>query len=328
MDYTPFKYGRRKDGLKYNWEEIDSYKFTNKPVIFIFGGNLTTTTREANGYIKLVGSSLESYRAKEVDIIAASYEGEIAEKRGNEIALSQRAIFNAHNFFDKTIRPALDKITSISEMENFLSRMIFVGHSAGAIIINQIMDSMNNYFLYRVKDNKQMADYLMSDVQCFCYAPGAPIKQNVTAFYATPFFDRESAWKKLLISVQGDIKGEYPEKFTDNFDPMKPIAYTNNALKEHNFVAVRKGNSFILITGKLSDKNDHSIACLRNTQSEYSAFVSDCCEGVLKKFVENGQSDFKYSSFHDEFYKIKEYSEREAQKASIGNELALSKKEE
>ena len=51
----------------------------------------------------------------------------------------------------------------------------------------------------------------MSNIQCFCYAPGTAIKQNVTAFYVSPFYDKEGKWKKLLFETKGEIRTQYPE---------------------------------------------------------------------------------------------------------------------
>ena len=71
MDFTPFKYGKRSLGNKNNWEDIeDVYVFKDKPAIFIFGGNLTTTTEIANGYAKLIGNIFKGYVASMADIIS------------------------------------------------------------------------------------------------------------------------------------------------------------------------------------------------------------------------------------------------------------------
>ena len=310
MDKTPFKYGCRKVGARNNWEDLDKpYSLQNKPAIFIFGGNLTTTTKEANGYAKLINNSFKKFTPSTADIISVSYEGEAAEKVGNSITLSERAKFNAVNFFNQTIYPTLKNVKNYREAEGVLKKLIFVGHSAGVNIISTIMESTENYLLYKFNNDKSKVDNLMGNIQCFCYAPGTAIRQNVTAFYVSPFFDRESTWKQLLFTTSGDVRTQYPAGFIDKFDSSKPISYTNNALKQHKFVAVRRGDSLILITDKLSDKNDHSIACLKNTKTEYSAFVSDISESVLNRFLINSLYNTNYS-FHDDFNMLKNYAEQ------------------
>ena len=308
MDKTPFKYGRRKVGNRNNWEDLEqSYQLKSKPTIFIFGGNLTTTTREANGYAKLIGNSFKQFTASTADIISVSYEGEIAEKQGNDIVLSERAIINASDFVEKTIYPALKDAQTEQELQNILKKLIFVGHSAGANIISVITSKVENYLLYKLDNNKEKVDSLMESIQCFCYAPGTVIKQNITAFNVVPFYDTESKWKDLLFFTKGDIKAQYPGNFMENFDPLKPKIYTTKVLKEHMFVAVRKGPSLILITDKLTDKNDHSIACLKNTNTPYSAYVSELSESVLNRFLINALYNANYT-FHDDFQMLRNFA--------------------
>ena len=309
-DLTPFKYGKRKIGSRNNWEDLQNpYVIENKPVIFIFGGNLTISTQEANGYAKLIGSSFKQFTASIADIISVSYEGEIAEQKGSTIELSSRAKTNASDFFNSTIYESLKDAKNEEKIRSILKKIIFVGHSAGTNVIDLITKQIENYLLYRFNEDQTKVNSVMGDIQCFCYAPGTAIKQNVTAFYVSPFYDKEGKWKKLLFETKGEIRTQYPEGFDENFDPLRPISYTKNALEKNKFVAIRRGLSLILITDKLSDKNDHSIACLKNSNTKYSTYVSGLCESVLNSFLLNSLHDTNYS-FHDVFNSIKHYVRR------------------
>ena len=325
MDYVPFKYGKRSVGSRNNWEDLQNfYKIGNKPVIFVFGGNLTTTTKEANGYAKLIGSFFKEYSASTADIISASYEGEIADSGRNGIVLSDRAKFNAMAFFDKTLWPALNQAKSEEELKTILGKMIFVGHSAGANVIDVIMECMQNYLLFRCAEDKNKVDELMSHIQCFCYAPGDIIKQNVTVFYVSPFYDELPVWKNLLLTAKTKAKAQYPQNFLTDYNPSTDIcAQAKDAINQNKFIAYYLKNGLILVTDKLSDKNDHNIINLRLDQNDknnrgtqytadrknnYRIFVSSLCESILNRYFNNVLHN-DTSSFHDDFNKIKQYAE-------------------
>ena len=175
-----FKYGRRKLGNRNNWEDLERpYLLPDKPVVFIFGGNLTLTTHEANGYAKLIGNSFRNFTSSTADIISVSYEGEIAEMKGKDIVLSKRAERNVIEFFDTTIYDDLRSASTEQDIRNVLKNMIFIGHSAGVNVINSIMQCAENFLLYRFNEDKERVDDVMSEIKCFCYAPGVPIKSNV-----------------------------------------------------------------------------------------------------------------------------------------------------
>lgn len=321
MSDIPFKYGRRKMGARNNWEDLEGYyTIGNKPVIFIFGGNLTTTTKEANGYAKLIGNFFKKYSPSTADIISASYEGEIAENGRNGINLSDRAVFNARIFFDKTLWPALDGAKTEEEIKNILGKIMFVGHSAGVNVIDEIMNCVQNYLLFRCNEDKSRVDDLMSNIQCFCYAPGDIIKQNVTVFYVAPYYDEIPVWKNLLLSAKNKAKQQYPEKFLINYDGLSDIcSETKKALADNKFISYYLPNGLVLITDKLSEKSDHSISNLiiseadKNTrgitytndrQKSYQAFVSSLTESVLNRYF-NNIVHHDISSFHDDFNKVR-----------------------
>ena len=313
-DLTPFKYGKRKVGNRYNWEDLEApYKFTGKPVFFVFGGNLTATTREANGYAKLIGQTFRQFTASTADVISVSYEGEIAERVGRNLELSDRARNNAYAFFNQTIWPALKNANTEQQVRNVLKKMMFFGHSAGANIIGEIMKQVENVLLYKFNEDQAKVNDILGEIQCFCYAPGGAINQNVSTFYVCPFYDKESIWKKLIFEEKGNVRTQYPEGFYDNIDPTcQPVlGYAKRAIENDKFIAIRKSASLILVTGKLCEKDDHSIACLKNRQTEYSAYVSDICESVLNCMMINALYESNYS-FHDAFNLLKVYAERSA----------------
>ncbi len=311
-------------GARNNWEDLPGYyKLENKPAIFIFGGNLTATTKEANGYAKLIGNFFKEYSPSTADIISASYEDEIAGNGRDGIILSDRAKFNAMSFFDKTLWPRLDKAKTEEEIKNILGKLIFVGHSAGVNVIGEIMENLQNYLLFRCNEDQNKVDDLMSHIQCFCYAPGGVIKQNVTVFYVAPFYDEIPVWKNLFLSTRAKVKQQYPEKFLNDYDGTTDICEeSKKALQESKFISYYLKNGLVLVTDKLSTKSDHSISNLRlrpneissrgvtyvsEAQKSYRAFVSTLCESVLNRYFNNVLHN-DTSSFHDDFNKIRIYA--------------------
>lgn len=290
--------------------EVQALKPT-KPGIVFLGGNFTITPDEVMRNLVIIKSILGKSGTSNYSIYSVGY------KKGS-VLTSQMTVSSKYDFGDyldlagRIFLPRIAKETgrlSFEQASKNLDNMVVFGHSAGAVVMGEMMEALPVLMSSIGYSNKEIK-LLMKKIEFVGYSPYGMVHAPISAYYITPINDSLHGWVEPLILRYGlgDIT---------SLDLNRKYIQLTNKLKTKDFVAY-SGNSFggrfvNITTGPLRKDcgEDHGFAgIMRNEMGEnpYASSlgieVGELIKTILLKHV-NLKKESTIQN-HDEFKTIYE----------------------
>lgn len=287
-------YGKRDLQHSNNWEEIDINKFrVEKPTIFCFGGNMTTTEKSANGICKLVESLIGTKEdegstismSNKIDIVSVAYKnlysatGEMNEDDIEDFV---------NNIFNDLIKPN-DKLLKPEQLYKNMGKVCFFSHCYGDWIAREITDMvyirtlMSGY-------NKDVAKKAIEQIYSVSYSPireeyGYHVHNNNTSFCVKPFSDKlygkyyqdeynSDTGKNLTIETFDFANQNYRGEILDNCMSLYSFKLLNSTMDHHTVSMLIRDNNWQL-------KNDIVEDGMNDIKYNTKADIASMCMGYV-----------------------------------------------
>lgn len=292
--------------------EVELLKPT-KPGIVFLGGNFTTTPDEVMRNLNTLKSILGRGASSNFSIYSVGYtKGHIL---NNDLMMNFK--YNDGDFLElagKIFLPRImkdSKRLSFEEASKNIENIVVFGHSAGAVVMGKLMESLPefmNLLGYSEKEQKS----LMKKIEFVGYSPYGMVHAPISAYYITPINDSLNSWIEPLISKSGFSLDDLAL-----IDLSKKHTKIMRKLQSNDFVAyygTSFGGRFVNITtGPLrKDKGeDHGFAGVvrdENGNNPYASVLGIEVAEIIKALLINRVSSKKGSAIQnrDEFKAIYE----------------------
>ena len=320
---VPYGIGKRDLSCENNWKKLNTHSYKiDKPTIFCFGGNTTSTAEKANGMCKVAASLIglkqkesdEGATYDEVDVVGVSY-GEMLENDPSFASyITQQELLELVDnvFVPLVVDENLTRLSTEQAQKN-CNQVTFFSHCYGATVVNQLVSFLFSRMQSFGYSNQEILD-IQRQMTSISYAPMEEIC-NVSSIYAISAHDRIVEMPKYASEQfrqvyenyhRGDIVFDGSYLFQE--DENTVVLFTSNMNKgpvsEHALSLLERGEDWRYTT--LNDDNANavsqvlgyamaeSVACgLQNVDSQ--TFIP---KPTLSETLENCQSilsDFKQS---------------------------------
>ncbi len=252
----------------------------DKPTFIMLGGNQTINISESMRNLaiirSIIGNKFILKNSGSFDIYSICYnKGYVLSKNYylNQKYTDEDFLGLANKIFLPLVTRKFEKL-SIEESAENLKKVVFFAHSAGALIMDNMIRELRTTLLLLGYSRKDI-NYLLGQISFLTYSPYSIVRYPISAVYITPINDSLNSWMRTLLLK--DNREEWSVDFAD-------IEY-----KRLELIEILKKQDFISYTGKVGDSKFLNITPgpLRKDGGEDHGFV-----GILK----NDHGKFPYAS--------------------------------
>lgn len=294
--------------------DLEDIVFNGKSVVCL-SGNLTKKPENAIAYSANVYSWLAEHKKRnDVTFYSIFYPTE----QPLETNLTQNMALDYRHFSKRLLLSAVRKNNEplpVDEMIKNLSNITFFGHSAGGMVMDELIDYFI-VFLKRHSFSKRDIQLILSNIVFVGYSPYKFVEAPIKGVYITPLYDSLGSSRKAIKSViqennftSSNTASKKVNKLTNNCESHEQfIELYKPLLKEDKAVYFANKNSIFVLPDLLIDDGvieDHNLAGVsENPQSsryktQAGIKTTEFLHQVFKYSLEKDRGDFDMYEIYD-----------------------------
>ncbi len=316
MDQFKIGYRRTDDRSSTALEFDDKNEFKiSKPTIVIFGGNPTTIESEAGRYARTVDNWLAGFgdiNRSKFDIVSVVYANG-SPLENNLFLAGSDYDYNelAETIFLPLIANEQKQKLDVNLALKNLSLVSFFGHSAGAYVMDNIMDKFLRYAIKLGYTDDEIFQ-MCRQIKFLTFAPYQMVDAPIKSIYITPSFDELNSFYKAIefmatkdnVSTNNNIDLKKYMNMLNNHSPrfLKYGQKMADSVENDGIMTMFDNKDTLVVTPWKLSKNEQSdhglVGIVRGPNNEISLFstdigikISDFIEKILKEYLSNSISN-------------------------------------